>query len=86
MESRYDFRLETQYSVLKIFTTTKPKNVMGILFDKQVVVLINKTSVTNFGSVLIEILIFEIDTLKSIGNHEIWRYNRILSNFDWISN
>ena len=59
---------------------------MGILLDKQIVVLINKTSVTNFGSVLSEILSFEIDALKSIKSHEIWSYNRIISNFDWISN
>jgi len=71
---------------MNYFTTTKPKNVMGILLDKQIVVLINKTSVTNFGSVLSEILSFEIDALKSIKSHEIWSYNRIISNFDWISN
>ena len=58
---------------------------IGLSSDKQIVVLINKTFVTNFESVLTEIEIFELGALKSIENHEIRNYYRLLLNFDWIS-
>ena len=58
---------------------------IGLSSDKQIVVLINKTFVTNFESVLTEIKIFDFGALKSIENHEIRSYYRLLSNFDWIS-
>jgi len=80
IEFRYDFKKGTQSSVMNFFTTTNQKNVIGTSFYNQIVVLINKTLDTNFGSGLTEIWFFEIDALKSIENHEIWIYYRILSN------
>ena len=69
-----------QSLMMKFFTTTYSKNMTNISFDNQSVVASIKIIVKNFGSVFIKIWIFEADTFKSIKNHEILRFYRILSN------
>ena len=71
--------------MMKFFATTYSKNMTNISFDNQSVVGSIKIIIKKFASVFIKIWIFEVDTFKSIKNHEILRFCRILLNFDTIS-
>ena len=69
---------------MKYFAATYPKNMINISFDNQLAVPFNKMFVKKFGSVLIEIWIFEGNTFKSIQNHKILSFYRILLNLNAI--
>ena len=85
IEFRWDFKLGIQSLMMKFFATTYSKNMTNISFDNQSVVGSIKIIIKKFASVFIKIWIFEVDTFKSIKNHEILRFCRILLNFDTIS-
>ena len=74
--------------MIEILTTTYPKNMINMSFDRHFEVLFNKFFMTKFGDMFTEIAIFEVDAFKSIRNHKILVCNfyRIRSNFDCILN
>ena len=58
---------------------------INVSFNNQSVVAFKKMFLKNFGSVLIEIRIFEADAFKAIKNRGIRKFYRILLNFFVIS-
>ena len=54
--------------MIKFFTTTYPKNMINMSFDRHFEVLFNKIFVAKFGDILAEFWIFEVDAFKSIEN------------------
>ena len=52
--------------MIKILTTTYPKNMINMLFDRHFEVLFNKTFMTKFGAMFTEIEIYEVDAFKFI--------------------
>jgi len=50
--------------MIKLFTTTYPKNMINMSFDRHLEVLSNKNFVTKFGYILAEISIFEVGAFK----------------------
>ena len=55
--------------MIEILTTTYPKNMINMSFDRHFEVLFNNFFMTKFGDMFTEIAIFEVDALKSIRNH-----------------
>jgi len=79
IEFRRNFKSETQSVVIKFLATTHPKNIRIISFDNQSVVFFNKICVANFGNILEEVLIFEVDGFISIKYDETLIFYKILS-------
>ena len=79
IEFRRNFKSETQSVVIKFLATTHPKNIRIISFDNQSVVFFNKIGVANFGNILEEDLIFEVDGFISIKYDETLIFYKILS-------
>jgi len=52
--------------MIKILTTTYPKNMINMSFDRHFEVLFNKTFMTKFGDMFTEIEIYEVDAFKFI--------------------
>ena len=73
-------------STMKICTTTCPKIIVSMSFDRLLQINFNKILVGKFGCILEEIWIFEVGAFKSVKNHRIWNFHRIVSNIDGISN